>query len=383
MTYFGDDEEGVPDPAPERGRGARVVTWVVVAALALIAVNIGIATVGGQEKAAPTPAPVVTARPTAAAPTPAPSPGLTSPTGAPSSRSPSVVPSPAPFASTGIPATLPFALVAVTERGDIELVDPDSATVEATLVTHEPGASTDDLSVDGRGRVVYFDRLAACPTVWTYSMKTGRVAKMVAGRHPVISPDGKRLAVVGTGCGPGGQQAEGLAIYDARTRAPLFWAPLGDFPTTAGHLPPATIVDVDWLPDGSAVAVTVSSGDSTEHHLLDVFAPARGDIAKSPRLPIDTAIPGSYPEIAYASVNGSSEVFMSGSCCADSSPPPASGLRTQSGARYEGTPDGPATSLTTNALGDLRYLASNGKVPGELCGLGFGCRGGAFLRVDW
>lgn len=380
MTHFGDDAGAdASGRAPERGRRTRVATWSVVAALALISVNIVIAAVGGGTKArpAPTPVPVVTARPTGPAPTTAPPSVVSSAT---LSSTPSVEPAPAPLASSGVPGYLPLALAAITGRGDIALVDPESGAVLATLVIHESGAPSANLSVDGPGRLVYFDRVAACPAVWTYSLETGLVTRLVDGRHPVVSQDGKRLAVVGTGCKPGGNQAAGLAIYDAKTRAPQLWAPLGDYPTTAGHGQPAAIVDLDWLPDGSGVAVTVSAGERAEHHVVATSVPFRGDIRTAPRLSIDTKLPGNYLELAYAHSAEDTVLFMSGTNTASAA---KKSLRTEWAEVFEGTPDGPVSSLTTSALGELLYVAGDGRRPGQLCGWGRGCRGGNFLRVDW
>ncbi|MEP7054485.1 MAG: hypothetical protein ABI912_04485 [Actinomycetota bacterium] len=392
MTYFGEDEEKL-EAETGGGRGSRVVTWIVVGALALILVNIGIAAVGGKKKTSstPTPTPIVTARPTAPAPSLPSFESTPEPIVVPSQVAPAL---PLPSPRLGPPA-YPTALGALTVGGDIVLVDSVNGKQLTTLVTHQPGSPVKDISWDAPRGIMYFDRGGPCPTVWRYRFEFGLPELFANGAHPVVSPDGTQVAVIGTGCGPGGAKSDGVAFYAAATGAPQMWIPSpSSAPSPAGRL---RVADVDWRPDGASLAVTLNGIGRYVYKLLSPSLNSRpppADLGAAPDIPLLYEFREQFYQLEYVG----QRLLLVGHCCFGESKEPSERLaiRNPSDATLTSLVDTSITSVTADRRGEVRYLAAEPDGQGRLhlitlpeSGSGKAALnerilgGGLFLRIDW
>lgn len=364
MTYIGDDraDDDVLDTAGH-DRGRLVLTGVVLAFLALIVVNIGIAVVGGERRPTPvpTPSPVVTARPTA----PAPSPSRSRPPRPTVAVVPSPVasPLPQPGVGTGDPSYA-GALAALTPGGDIVLIDADTGRTLRTLVTHQPGMPVRDISWDGLSGTMYFDRDdGTCPTVWRYRLDFGRPELFAGGAQPVVSRDGTRIAVRGTGCGPGNAISDGVALYDTASGQPFGWAPSPG--ATADFQGALRVVDMDWRPDGAAIAVTLTGSGRYVYKLVTLsVTPPVIDLVSAPEIPMLHDFRETFYEVEYVGAR----LLLVGHCCDGviTEPTERLALRDAETGVVTSITDTPVTSVTASRTGEVRFLEAGRDGTGPL-----------------
>lgn len=386
MTFYVDAEDDDPGPRSRRepGRGGRVLTWFVIGALALITLNIGIAAIGGRHVSAPKPAPAVPVRPTAAAPSP-PSPG-------PDASQRVDVPAPVlPSLPLPTPGTArsryPSALGAITAGGDVVLVDPNDGRTLRVLVANQPGAPVVDISWDAAHGIMYFDRDGDCPAIYRFRLEFGRAELFAVGSHPVVSPDGSKVAVTGTGCGPGGQKASGVGVYASATGLSQGWTPLGNTPEFSQ---PLQVVDTDWRADGKALAVTLGGGENSSYRLLTLDGKTP-ELAAAPEIPVMHRFPETFDQLEYVGAR----LLMVGSCCetGDAATTWRLALRQPADGSLTSIRQGALGSVTANSRGDIRFLDAATGRPGRLWSLHIPDRSGlvgggvlgpfAFLRIDW
>lgn len=385
MTYYADyQDDEVLGREPNPGRGARIAKWFVVAALLVIVVNIAIATLGSPKKVAQVPAPPpppITTRPTAAAPSPAASREVRDL----SSVTPSL-PLPVPGAATV--AAYPIALGALTIGGDVVLIDSDTARTIRVLVTHTPGSPVRDISWDAERGTMYYDRAGDCPTVWRYRLAFGLPELFSGGSHPVVSPDGARIAVSGSGCRPDGLKADGLAIF-AANGVRQDWIPIGvggDPEVTAGSV----ITDLDWRPDGQVIIATLA-GDQYNRHRVVPVASGLDRLVVAAELPLLHPYDEEFYQLEY--VDG--RLLMVGSCCLDTLRAPSKRVVVREPERGSATSLTlmPVLSITADNHGGIRYLEDDPDAGGRLraaslsperaLGSGRIISDARFLRIDW
>ncbi len=251
-------------------------------------------------------------------------------------------------------------LAAVTARGDLVLVNPDTGATVRTLISHELAPDlarpTVGIAWDARAGIVYFDR-SGC-TVWRHDVRTGRSARLAAGRAPVISPDGRRVAVRGCADGALGW----LSIVAAKSGIAMRTQRLMAVEDEQGFC--CTIADVAWRRDGDVLIVTVGSDFGSSSHLIDLRRPVR-DITDSPPVPVRIG-PGEYlTDTEY--VGG--RLVLSAICCPHRAPPRSARLAIRSPS------SGQVTSLVTLPRAELLVLAARGD--GRLRYLRKGLNGGS------
>jgi hypothetical protein len=195
-------------------------------AVLLVLVLVAACSTGGRAKPAqPTP-PAVSATPPPATPTSGlPTSGLPT-SGVPTSNvSTSNVPTSAAASST--PAVIDYShlLGAVSAAGDVVLVDPDTGTTVRTVIPHDANGPAISVAWDPVHRIVYFGRGGTCASVWRHTLGEEAVHLLGTGHHPVLSPDGTRLAVA-NGCTPGRSQSDGITVRAAGTGAPMLRLPI-------------------------------------------------------------------------------------------------------------------------------------------------------------
>ncbi|MEO6714349.1 MAG: hypothetical protein ABIM89_13085 [Mycobacteriales bacterium] len=391
MTYFGDEDadDGVDFHARDRAR--RILSGVVVALLALIVINIGIAALGGPKKPVPTPAPTPPPTPT---PTPRPTPRPT-PTGSsavPRPRLtvvPSQVASSLPTPSPGAGIDYRFALGALTPGGDIVLVDASTGRTLRVLVTHQPGEPVRDISWDGPNGIMYFDRDdGTCPKIWRLRLEFGQPELFAGGLQPVVSRSGQRVAVRGTGCGPGNAISDGVAVYDADTGKPVAWTPAG---TGTADRDNNRVIDLDWRPDGQAIAVTLTGFGGYEYKLLVLNAPV-GDLDAAQDIPVLHDFRERFYQLEYAG----EQLLLVGHCCHGviTQPTERLALRDRRTGALVSITDRPATVVTADRRGLVMFLEAGPEregrirqaiVPdfGETSVVDKAIGDSMFLRIDW
>jgi hypothetical protein len=298
---------------------------------------------------------------------------------------------PTPTVRPGAPA-YPGALGALTAGGDVVLLDADTGRSIRTLVAHEPGVPVQDISWDAPRGIMYFDQLdGTCSTVWRYRLDFGRPERFAAGAQPVVSPDGTRVAVRGTGCGPGGAIADGLAIYAAATGQPIAWTPAPSSDTE-----PYRVVDFDWRPDpdggSTALAVTLSGSGRYAYKFVDLALPA-ADLGAAADIPIVHNFRERFFELEYAGP----QLFLAGHCCDGEIVQPTDRIvvrNVQSGVLTT-LSQLAASSLTANRDGQVRYIEARPDSAGPIHTLTVRVGGGvvspidrvvtkeSFLRIDW
>jgi hypothetical protein len=389
VTYYDDDQDEEDEPehtGPASGRGSRIVTWIVVGAVVLIAVNIVIAAVGGKKpKAARTPTRIITVRPTAPAPSSLSTSAVPEVQVRPSQVAPSLpLPSPRRGASS-----YPLALGALTVGGDVVLLNGDTGNPIITLFTHEPGAPVGEISWDADQGIMYFDRKGVCPTVWRYRVEFGRPELFANGAHPVVSPDGSKVAVVGTGCGPGNAKSDGVAVYSAATGQPMSWIPSPSAtPAVPGRF---RVQDVDWRPDGAALAVTLTGATRFAYKLVTLRTPP-GDLGAAPEIPLLYDFRERFYQLEYVD----QRLLFVGHCCFGESSQPSERLTVREPAHGTLTSllDTDVTSVTADSRGQVRYIAAQPDAAGRLHAIDLARAGGSappirilggglLLRVDW
>ena len=388
MTYYAEDrDDDVLGRPHDPGRGARVAKWIVIIALAIIMINIAIAALGGPKKAAqpaPSPTPVVTSRPTVPAPTSSPSAAARDL----SSVLP-VLPLPTPGSPSPTPA-YPIALGALTPAGDVVLIDSDTARTMLVLVNAVDGAPVRDISWDAARAIMYFDRAGDCPTVWRYRLEFGRAELFAGGSHPVVSPDGRRVAVIGSGCRADGGKVDGVAIYSAADGTQQQWIPQGEGGTPA-VVPGSAIVDVDWVPTQDAELVVTLSGDQYNQHRVVELASPPAAIAEAAELPMVHEFDEEFYQLEYVD----ERLLLVGSCCLDDLRPKSRrvAVRNLGTGRVTSLAETPVLSITADGRGGIRWLEDDPDAGGHLraaslgtdraLGSGRDIGRGLFLRIDW
>lgn len=310
------DEPEEPAGPTSPGRG---MYWLAGTVLAVVSLLIGYLIAGDRDPDT-TPAAQVGATSAeatsagAGSPEPDPTEPADSPSAAPSaaaSPSPSAVasasPSPSPTAAG--PAALPAGvLAAVSNAGDVQLVDPDTGAVERTLVAHNDPQVADPVdntspavSWHAASGVAYFTR-GNC-SIYRHNAQTGITEPVTAGRSPVVSPDGSRLALWTCTPGPGE-----LFVLETSTGKVTVSLPItGTSPEQGGNM--TEILDIDWRPDGNALVVTEGWEGSDAQFVVDLRKLPK-TVVDGARLPI-RGVEGSYHLVEYVGTR----LVMSGTCC--------------------------------------------------------------------
>lgn len=316
--------------------------WIFAIAVSIASLLAGWFIAGARESAKTTAA--ATESPRAPAPT--------GTTGATIDQSPSgttagsSAQSEAPSTAAGAVAGL---LAAVTADGDVVLIDPETAATVRTLVPRGSADPAISVAWDAQREVVYFGRGGSCASIWRYRLGYEPIERMAQGHHPVISPDGTRVAIA-TGCTDGGG-VDGISVLDAATGTPTVTMPVA---LPAAATIPWYVGDVDWRPDGNALVVTVGWEGGDEQHVIDLRKPPRSVVAGS-RVPIKTTLrETTFQQIEYVG----QRLVIAAFCCTGAEGPASARIVVRDG--KTGSLTSVATvaayALTANASGRLRYL---------------------------
>ncbi|MEO6714090.1 MAG: WD40 repeat domain-containing protein [Mycobacteriales bacterium] len=273
----------------------------------------------------------------------------------PTSKPPTSKPTSTANTATSPPVDYAKTLAAIAADGDIVLVDPDTAAVVRTVIRRDARFPATSVAWDAPRRMLYFGRGGDCASVWRHELGAEPVYRLSSGHHPVVSPDGTQLAVA-DGCDGGGGQANGITVRDSSTGAVLMQLPIM-IPSAARPEEPWYVGDIDWRPDGGALVVTVGWEGIDEQRLVDVRRP--------PRSVIDgkrVVIKPSPPDVTHAEIEFFADTMaVAGRCCFGASGERSGRLFARDERSGELTPiaTGDAFSLTADATGRLRYLASS------------------------
>ncbi|MDQ1710130.1 MAG: hypothetical protein QOG49_1515 [Frankiaceae bacterium] len=273
----------------------------------------------------------------------------------------------------------------MSAAGDVVLVDPDTGTTVRTVIPHDANGPAISVAWDPVHRIVYFGRGGTCASVWRHTLGEEAVHLLGTGHHPVLSPDGTRLAVA-NGCTPGRSQSDGITVRAAGTGAPMLRLPIV-VPTAGKAAMPWYVGDIDWRPDGGALVVTIGWEGSDAQHLVDLHRPPASVAAGKV-----VAVKPAPPETTYAEVEFvGPRLVVAGSCCVGAAGTPSARLFVRDGTAGALTPiaTGPAYSLTADPGGRLRYLGGDPAVgPAALWAMdaiGQAARqiGGEFRALSW
>ncbi|MBW3547668.1 MAG: hypothetical protein KY452_05985 [Actinobacteria bacterium] len=171
-----------------------------------------------------------------------------------------------PAAATAAPAADRATLVAADERGRIVELSADDGTQVAVLADGAiTGGSVGSLTVGGDRRTVFFahhDPLVGLPcdsSVVALGLPDGRTTTVGPGFAPSLSPDGGRLAYVGTDGDPSGC-AYVAHVRDLATGAESTWA------VDSGWADHYGLCSLTWEPGASALVAQLCHGADTVLH---------------------------------------------------------------------------------------------------------------------
>lgn len=241
-------------------------------------------------------------------------------------------------------------LAAVNTDGDVVLVDPETAATVRTLVPRG-GAPAISVAWDATRQVVYFGRGGPCASVWRYRLGYEPVEQIAQGHHPVISPDGTKVAIA-NGCNPG-SQSDGITVRDVISGAPVLALPMTT-PADKKYVGPWYAGDLDWRPDSAALVVTVGWEGSDTQRLIDLRKPPRSVLAGA-----GVPVRNTYPETTYQQVEYVGQrLVIAAFCCTGNVETPSARIVTRDGKTGTLTSIAtvPAYSLTADQKGRLRYL---------------------------
>jgi WD40-like Beta Propeller Repeat len=192
-------------------------------------------------------------------------------TGVPSpSAGPGAAGSGGPAAHPARPSTL----VAVTSRGALVTLNPDTGQVIRTL--RGGGVAPDALALTPDGRTVYYELASGCQhQVWKIGTDgTDPIIVTNAGSAPAISPDGTRLAYATQyfDCYPDNALAGySVVVLDLASRAQRRY-PMS--PALIANGLPWPIQHLSWSPDGARLAVSISAPEDNEGQQVITMKPS-------------------------------------------------------------------------------------------------------------
>ena len=176
--------------------------------------------------------------------------------------------SPAASASPAAVAATPPAVVAVTTRGALVVLNPATGAVTKTLVSS--GVLGDEISVSSSG-MVYFAVKNGCSSKIEDIPAAGGSAAVIApaGSLPAVSPDGTKLAYADqpsltVGCVPGTPNLVPLYHLEVRTLSSGATASLPMAPASEESGLPAIISHLSWAPDSVHIAVSITPTEDNE-----------------------------------------------------------------------------------------------------------------------
>jgi hypothetical protein len=176
----------------------------------------------------------------------------------------------------------------LVEVGSLVVLDPLTGSVTRTL---DPKLATgDEVQLSPDRSTVFYEKAVGCfHQIWSVPVAGGTPKKIVEGSVPAVSPDGTRLAYATqyreANC------AQDLSRYAVRVRS------LDGGGTRTLAVPaeqqalPSPVSHLSWSPDGSTIAVSLSSVQDNEGWGLRVVDPGRdryyvGEAAAGTKVPV-------------------------------------------------------------------------------------------------
>lgn len=220
-----------------------------------------------------------------------------------------------PAPATASPAADRATLVAADERGRIVELSADDGTQVAVLADEAiTGGAVGSLTVAGDRRAVFFahhDPLVGLPcdsTVVALGLPDGRTTTVGPGFAPSLSPDGGRLAYVGTD-GDSSGCAYVAHVRDLTTGAESTWA------IDSGWADHYGMCSLTWEPGASALVAQLCHGADTVLH--------RVPLAGAGTIGDTTYLGPGDPERSWTAAapgTGAGTVVVAERCCLSTSP---------------------------------------------------------------
>ena len=176
-------------------------------------------------------------------------------------------PSAAAAGSSSAPAASP-PIVAVTSAGALEVLNPATGTAETQLVA--AGVLGDEVSVSASDTVYFAVQHGCSDEIESVPLAGGTPVPITAGLLPALSPDGTKLAYAsepnlnGNNCIPTNPDLTPLFKLVIRTMATGAQVTYPMVPHGQDTGLPAPISHLSWSPDGTHLAVSVSSVEDNE-----------------------------------------------------------------------------------------------------------------------